>query len=583
MNENLNYIKTIKFLSQYIIKYKKNFVIFYIGCLVEMFISFINPILFGIMVNEIVYYNNIPTFIKISLIFVSILFFSCILSFFIYAQHHYLMNKYTFDIKRDVFKQIQNLDAITLNNMTSGDSITNIQNYSTECMNFVIRNIIHTLNHIIMVLIIINYLFIINWQTGLIILLTLPLAIYINARFGNKTRKIGNEQRIYYSKYIGWLYEILTGSKDIRILGAVSRPLKKFINHHKNIFDLNNKLSIYNLSAKNLIVFINLFMQLSFFIFTGYLAMNSNITIGSFVIVIYFFNIIKDKIQILSESYVNAQNRISFIQRIFNIMKTTNEDIKWKGNKELIVTKGEIMFHDVSFSYDNTIYYAINNISFNIKSLEHLALVGKSGSGKSTIVNILMGFYKPQNGYIEIDGQKLNECSLKSIRANISIVQQESFLFDGSIKDNIMIGNRNKTLNDIMIACEQVDILQFILSLPNGFDTVIGKNGIDISKGQKQRIAIARVLLKNTKIIIFDEATSNLDKESESDIYLLLSIIAKDKTVIIITHNYNSIKFCRKVILLDKGLINKIGTPEQLIEDSIAFNELFLLNNCDGK
>ena len=546
---------------------------FYFGWFLDMILSVSMPILFGIMVNEIVYYQNTPVFVKISAVFVIMSVFSCVLYFLIYAQHHYLTSMYVFDIKMDVFSHLQKCDAQYLSNTSSGDMVTTIQNYSMECMNFIVRNVIHTSNHILTICAVTTYLFIINWKIGILILFLAPVSVWVNAKFGKKIRSYGDKQRTYYGTYISWIYEILSGLSNIRMLGAEYKIKKDFVKKNKGLFEINIKSGLLSITAGNIIAFTSLIMQLIIFIFIGYESVNLNITVGEFIVIMTFYGILTEKVKILSESYLNAQNRISSIQRIYDFMNSPTEDA-WEGKNELIINKGAITFQNVDFSYetDNTV---LEDFSLKIEAGERCAIVGKSGSGKTTLAYMIIGFYKPLSGYIEIDGQKLFECSLKSIRNNIGIIQQDVLLFDGTIKENIILGNKRASDDDIIYACQRAEIWEFINSFSDGLDTIVGKDGVGLSGGQKQRIAIARIYLKDPKIIIFDEATSSLDKETEEQIHESWKNVLEGRTSIVIAHRQSSVMLCDKVAVIDNGKICGIGPPADMLENSLNFKTLF--------
>lgn len=572
-NKKLNYLTAVGFLSKYISKRRRNFIMFYFGWFVDMLLSITMPILFGIMINEIVYYQNMEIFIKISIIFVLMSVFSCMLYFLIYAQHHYLMSMYIFDIKMDIFNHLQKCDAKFLTGLSSGEAVATIQQYAVECMHFVIRNVIHTSNHIITVIVVTSYLFTINWKIGLLIVFAVPISVWISVRFGKKIRKYGETQREYYGNYIGWAYDILSGLREIRMLGAERKTDRDFVRNHKKMFGVNIKTGVSTITAKNAVGLANLVLQLMIFGLIGYEAVRANITVGSFTVILAFFSILTGKIKILSESWLNAQMRISFIQRIYDFMHSPTEDIR-EDKKELEVTRGAITFHDIHFAYDEG-NAVLDGFSLSVSGGEHFALAGRSGNGKTTLAYMMIGFYQPQRGYIEIDGQKLSGCSLKSIRQNIGIIQQDVLLFEGTIKENILLGRKNASDNEIIRACQKAGIWDFINGLTEGLDTVVGKNGVGISEGQKQRIAIARIYLKDPKIIIFDEATSSLDKETEEQIHESWKGVLKGRTSIVIAHRQSSVMLCDRVGIIEDGKLCEAGIPSDMIQNSDDFRTLF--------
>ena len=314
------------------------------------------------------------------------------------------------------------------------------------------------------------------------------------------------------------------------------------------------------------------------FVFIGYESVNLNITIGSFIVIMTFYGILTEKIKILSESYLNAQSRIASIQRIYDVMASPTED-EWGGKDELTVSRGAIAFHGIDFAYENG-NVVLDGFTLGIKAGERCAIVGESGSGKTTLAYMMAGFYRPQNGYIEIDGQRLSDCSLKSIRNSIGIIQQDVLLFEGTIRENIMLGDRGASEGEIISACQRAGIWEFIGGLPDGLDTTIGKGGVGLSGGQKQRMAIARIYLKNPKIIIFDEATSSLDSETEGQIHESWKSVLEGRTSIVIAHRQSSVMLCDRVALVKGGKICETGTPMDMLENSAEFRTLF---NIQGK
>ncbi len=580
MNEKLNYFTAIKFLSKYIKKYKSNFILFYIGWFFETILSIVIPIIFGVMIDEIVYYQNLDTFIKISLIFLMILVFSCVLYFFIYAQHHYLMSMYTFDIKMDAFRRMQEATAEFMNNISTGDVMADLQDYSEECMHFVIRNVIHFVNGIISIIVISVYLFFLDWKIGASVLIMAPIAVLINIKFSGKIRNYSDKRREDYGNYVGWLFEILSSLRDIRLLNAQKKVDEKFTESHKKIFTSDIKSSISIMTAENIISFVNLLIQLVIFTIVGFLSMTNSITIGSFIVSLSFFSILESNIKGTSSRFLDMSNRISYIQHVYELMNAPIEDSR-KEKNDLCITEGNISFNNLKFTYNDG-SYVLKGLDLNISSGDRFALVGKSGCGKTTLAYILLGFYQPQCGEIIIDGQKLSECNLKSIRQNIGLVAQDVLIFNGSIKENILLGNKKATDEEIVSACKQVGLWDFITTLPGGLDTVIGTEGMNVSGGQKQRIAIARIYIKNPKIIIFDEATSALDSQTEIEIHNAWKDVLAGRTSIVIAHRQSSVMMCDKAAIIENGKICEIGIPEKMIRESNTFKTLFAIKEFNN-
>ena len=579
MNKKLNYFTAIMFLFKYIRMYKKNFILFYIGRLFNTLLMIYIPITFAIMIDEIVYYGNVDVFLNVSLIFIVMLLFSCLLHYFNETQHCFLSIMYAFRIRKDAFDNLQFADAEYMSNSNTGNIINTVHHYAGECMHFVTRNIIHTFNDIVLLILFIIYVFMLGWQIGLLMVFVVPLSVFVSFKFGKKTKRYASEQRQNYAEYSGWLYEILSGLRDIRMLGAQETADNSFIKHQKKIIDVNVKTGFLSMSAQNIISVINLLIQLSIFGVVAYMAYQNNITVGMLTLILAYFTNITQTVGYLSGKYLDAQNRISYIQWIYDFMNISTEK-KWMGKNKLIITNGKISFKSIDFSYKDG-NQVFSNFTFDIDANEKIAFVGKSGAGKTTLAYMLLGFYRPQNGYIEIDGQRLDDCTLSSIRDNIGVVQQEILLFDGTIKENLCLGNRKATDNEITTACEKAGILNYIINLPEKFDTVIGKEGIGLSGGQKQRLAIARIYLRNPKIIVFDEATSSLDSETEGNIHKAWENVLEGRTAIVIAHRQNSVMLCKKIAIIENGQIIESGSPIEMLNTSETFRTLFAVREVD--
>ncbi|MDR0641976.1 MAG: ABC transporter ATP-binding protein/permease [Treponema sp.] len=571
----LNYFSAIGFLKKYISRHKKNFIMFYFGWFFDMILSFSMPVLFGIMIDEIIYFQNITTFLRVSLVFVIMSLFSCVLYFLIYAQHHYLMNMYTLDIKKDIFDHLLKCDAQYMSDANSGDIISTLQHYSVECMHFVIRNIIHFINEIINAVIVTAYIYIISWPIGIFVTAAVPVSLYLNTKFSNKIRKYADQQREIYGKYIGRVFEVFSGIRDIRMLGGQQKASRNFVNDQKYLFKINVKTGILSLLSKNVIGLASLLIRLSIFVLAGYWTLNGNMTIGVLTIVIAFYSLLNSNVEWIAGSYLDAQNRISYIQRIHDFLNSPAED-RWKGENDLVITRGKIEIMDLCFSY-NKGSYILNNLSLEIEPGERLAIAGHSGCGKSTLAYMMIGFYSPQQGSIKIDGQNLSDCSLKTIRDSIGLIQQDVLIFDGTIKENLLLGNRRASIQDMTAACQKAGIWDFIEELPDKLNTVIGTKGAGLSGGQKQRIAIARIYLKNPKVIIFDEATSSVDNETEEAIHEAWRSVLQERTSIVIAHRQSAVMLCDRVALLEEGKIIETDTPSGMIKRSVRFNNLFAI------
>jgi len=261
--------------------------------------------------------------------------------------------------------------------------------------------------------------------------------------------------------------------------------------------------------------------------------------------------------------------------RVFNVLDAEPSIKELSSASKLNINKGSIEFKEVSFAYANTKEQAVKNISFSVEGGTTVALVGHSGAGKSTIVNLLPRFYDPKKGAVYIDSQKINSVSLSSLRKNISMVSQDIVLFDDTVHANIAYANRNASEEQIKEACDLAAASEFIEKLPQKFNTIIGENGVRLSGGEKQRVSIARAFLKNAPIILLDEATSSLDAESEEKVQNAVMNLTKNKTTLVIAHRLSTIIRADKIILINRGEISDFGTHSELLKSSTIYKNLY--------
>lgn len=270
----------------------------------------------------------------------------------------------------------------------------------------------------------------------------------------------------------------------------------------------------------------------------------------------------------------SVQHSLGAIERIFEILDFEPEVKEDSDAQELKSINGFITFENLNFSYNGT-DWVLKNINFTINAGEVVAIVGKSGAGKSTLAKLIPRFYDPQLGSIKIDGVDIRKVTIKSLREQIGVVSQETFLFSGSVKENIRYGNSRASDEDIIKAAKAANAHEFIVRLPQSYDTEIGERGIKISGGQKQRLAIARMILKNPKILVMDEATSSVDSKSEKLIQEALCNLMKGRTTIVIAHRLSTILFADMIVILENGQIVEQGTHKELYEKSSVYRRLF--------
>ncbi|THK34633.1 ABC transporter ATP-binding protein [Ensifer sp. MPMI2T] len=314
----------------------------------------------------------------------------------------------------------------------------------------------------------------------------------------------------------------------------------------------------------------------SFIFYAGWQTVDNGKTPGEFMAFITAFLLAYDPAKRLGNLNVYLQRELVGVKRMFKLLDQSELEVS-RGTEYLHADKGALQFEDVSFAYQAGAP-TIRNVSFSVDAGEKVAIVGRSGAGKSTIINLIMGMYLPSDGRIQIDGTDISTVTLQSLRDSVSYVAQDTFLFSGSIRENVAFGRQDATDEDVLAALEAAQALDFVLKLPKGLETDVGNNGANLSGGQRQRISIARAFLKNAPILLLDEATSALDGDTEKQLQTALNKLSSGKTTITVAHRLSTILGAQKVIVVDAGKIVAQGTHESLQRDSEVYRQLFLMH-----
>lgn len=573
--DKLGFFTTVKFLNKFLDKLHLQLVLFYLGWLFDTLSETVAPILLGIMINQIVYYQNLSLFIKVALAFFGLSVFSCILYFLLYEMYGYFWNELIYRMRCKMFSVVQKMEAGAMVNGNYGDMAQLIQWQVMECVHFIVRNLVHNINNYIRIVICLAITFSINPRIALVLTVMTPVSVYISWKFGKKIREERGENQRAYGAYISWLYEVLNGLKDIRLLGAEKRVNHIFNKHQDTLIKTDVKAGIAALKAGELTNNINTYIQMLLYAVLAVLAIYESLSIGSVIVILTYFSSLKHSLQQVSSRYMDAQSRISVIQRIKNLMEQPTVD-SWKGRETLEVAGGEVEFCNLSFGYQDK-KAVLNKLNLHIQAGERLAIVGESGCGKTTLSYLMLGFFQQEDGQIRIDGKNISECTLESVRKSIGVVQQDVLIFDGTVRYNIMLGNENATEEDLIRVCKAAGVYDFVMEMEEQFETVLGRNGRQLSGGQKQRIAIARIYLKNPPIIIFDEATASLDNETELKIHEAWKKMLEGRTAIVIAHRLSSVMLCDRVAILSEGSIAETGKPAEMRRSSDRFRNLFAI------
>lgn len=480
--------------------------------------------------------------------------------------------KLLYDIRYDIIQRLFKLKMKNFDEIPSGKFQERIKN-DPESIFSVFSVVQYNIFNIITEVFMLAYVMYLNIIIGLIYILGIIIIYFYEKYAYEKFEKLEEESKIQREKSGTILNEILRGIRDIKLLGITNKVNKMASETLDKQSKLDTKISIsrmniYNTTeiVKDILIFI--------IIFLGIFLININkLTLTTFLIIFMYRNDIFS----LVFSYTSLKEYLVKYKvaknRIMELFDNKKFPIETYGNESIDNIKGEIEFKNVSFAYNKK--EIIHNVSFKVNPLEDVALVGKSGSGKSTLFNLLTKSYDNYEGIITIDGVDIKKLNQKTLIDSISIISQNPYIFNLSIKDNLKLIDKNITDDDIINACKTARIHDFIETLPDKYNTLLGEGGVNLSGGQKQRLAIARALLKQSKILLFDEATSSLDNITQDEIQTAIKSISKNFTIITIAHRLSTIINSNKIYLLEEGNIIACGTHKELLKSNTYYKELY--------
>ena len=414
-----------------------------------------------------------------------------------------------------------------------------------------------------------------NWKLALFSLIMMPLAAIVAKSLGKRMGKATTKSVISSGNFTTLISEILKSSKIIKIYQREDFEKKRSSEAIQDLTDTQIKIGKVQIRAAPIMETMTGFMIAGFIYYAGILIAQGEIGINNFFSFLAAMMLAYQPVRSLATVNMLVYQGAAAADRVFKII---DREVQIKNNENypnIKINNSNIKFEDVSFQYKSGKERAIKNININIEGEKITALVGHSGAGKSTILNLIPRFYEPQTGKIFLDGQEINKVSLKSLRNKISLVSQDVILFDDSVENNIKYAKLNATDEEIKEACKLSAADEFIDKLPNKYKTVIGENAVRLSGGQKQRISIARAILKNSPIILLDEATSSLDADSEEKVQNAIFNLTKNRTTLVIAHRLSTINKANKIIVMKEGKVLQSGTHKELLESSKDYESLY--------
>ncbi|MFZ4671432.1 MAG: ABC transporter ATP-binding protein [Flavobacterium sp.] len=576
-------MKELQYLNKYFVKYKFHFLLGIFITIVAQIFSLFTPKLVSKSFKAIedFHKNNLSSeMIKTELIqnifwIVGTTLIAGILTFLMRQTLIVMSRHVEFDLKNEVFKHYEVLDQNFYKRNRTGDLMNRISEDVGKVRMYVGPAVMYTINTFIRFTVVIIYMYNVSPRLTLYTLLPLPILSYIIFKLSTEINKRSTTFQQYLSKVSSFTQEIFSGIRVVKAyaleeqyqnnLEDLAKESKTKSMSLARVQSLFGPLMIALIGVSNLIVIY----------FGGMMYINGTIkSIGTIAEFILYVNMLTWPVASIGWVSSLVQEAEASQKRINEFLKIEPE-IKNKATENSNIT-GEIEFKNVTFTYDDTEITALQNISFKVKKGETLAILGKTGAGKSSILSLITRMYDIKEGSITIDGKSIDEVNLNDLRNSIGIVPQDAFLFSDTIKNNIKFGKEDATDNEVYEAAKKAVVHDNIIHFNKQYETLLGERGITLSGGQKQRVSIARAIIKNPQILLFDDCLSAVDTETEEQILNNLLNISKNKTTIIVSHRVSSAKNADKIIIIDEGQIIQEGSHNQLVNQEGYYAELYL-------
>ena len=481
----------------------------------------------------------------------------------------------TKDIQFDVFSSILDADTKLIENKHSGQFISNISNDVGMITNLVSTGILNLFKDSLTLIGLLSVMFYQNWKLSLFAIIMIPIASVAAKSLGKRIGKVTNQQMKKAGLLNSYLMEILKNHKLAKIFQREDYEHERANRLIEDLKQTSQKISVVFIRPSPIMELLTGIMIALLIYISADLISKEELEVSNFFSFLAAMMLAYQPVRSLATLNIAIQQGLEGAKSVLPVIDYVPEVLDKKNPKELVVDKGEINFEKVNFNYIKDGSRILNSVNLNIPGQKMTALVGHSGAGKSTVLNLIPRFYDADAGVIKIDNQSIYDSSIYSLRKNISLVSQDTTLFDDTIFNNIAYANLNASMTDVKDAAKYSFASEFIEKLPDKYDTLIGENGVRLSGGEKQRLSIARAILKKSPIILLDEATSSLDAETESKIQKAISFLTKGRTTIVIAHRLSTILNSDVIYVIDKGQVIDHGKHDELLKSSETYKNFY--------
>nr|WP_253197385.1 ABC transporter ATP-binding protein [Clostridium algidicarnis] len=485
-----------------------------------------------------------------------------------------ISQRIVFGLREALFEKLQGLPLMFFDTHTHGEIMSRLSNDIENVSTTISQSTIQLMSSFINIIGAFTMMIILSPLLTVASMVTLPLVLFMTNSIAKRTKVLFKEQQVVLGKLNGHIEESISGIHVVKAFNREDKIIEEFDDLNSNLCEVGIKAQVWSGYIMPLMNVINNIGFAAVAAIGGVLAVKDLITVGIIASFISYSRQFARPLNDLASIFNTFQSAVAGAERVFETLDEKEEPRDIKNAQVLSNVRGDVEFQNVTFGY-NEDSYVLKDISFNVKRGENIALVGPTGAGKTTIVNLLTGFYNVSKGDILIDGKSIKKYTKDSLRKAFGIVLQDSYLFSDTIKENIRYGNLNATDEEIESAAKLANADAFISKLPKGYNTIISEGGVSLSQGEKQLVSIARAILSNPSILVLDEATSSVDTRTELKIQEALLGVMKGRTSFIIAHRLSTIKDADKIMVIDNGSIMEMGTHEELIKRKEYYYKLY--------
>ncbi len=563
--------KRIRFIGAAAEKYVAKLWLMLLIILVTTYIVATFPRILGKLVDILFYDGDRGAFLRIILVYIVLFAVNQCLHFALEMLRADLSAKFIYDIKRRMFRKVLSYRCDALTDMKSGDVVSRINHDADEIMSLFYSDIFYGISAVFDFGACMAMMLTANVLLALVAMLLAVVSFLAAKYFSGKMKPFQKEIGEASAENRAWLFEVLGGMRDIRLLGAAGSCIGKYLKKDVGLARLEIRKKTYEVKAEKCNSGIQTLCTVSLYAVSAILIGAGALTVGGMVACIDYFSRMVLLLERISRRFITLPERLISVDRVIAVWDVESEDYR-NDSEEIPVFHGNVDVQHVSFSYDGETN-VLEDISFRVRKGEKVAIVGKSGEGKSTMANLLCRFYEPRSGVIRMDGRDIRSLGLGSLRRQIGIMHQETILFDGTIRYNLIFSDSRERDHELWEALKKVQLYDFVSGL--GLDAPVGVEGSFLSGGQRQRLAMARLILRKPAVVIFDESTSSLDNITEREVIQNWNEIFRNTTMLIIAHRFSTIRSADRILCLQNGRIAGDGTHGDLLLHCEPYQELY--------